>query len=118
MSGVNSCNTPTFEESKKASRVMVFIYRETAHNFGGATETGVQKVTMFMDVSGVLSLSTCRAAKDQTGIDIAGGSGIEGEATKALIFCNKQAHASTISSTVVQEDRKLVDRCNFILPIS
>jgi hypothetical protein len=54
----------------------VLVYKETTHSFGGATETGVAKVTMFMDVSS----SATGDAKDQTGMDMSGGGGIDGDA--------------------------------------
>ena len=53
----------------------MLVYKETTHSFGGATDTGVAKVTMFMDVS-----SATGDAKDQTGMDMGGGGGIDGDA--------------------------------------
>lgn len=56
-------------------RVFVLEYSETAQIFGGATDTGIANVTIFMDVSCPMGL-----ARDQTGMDMDGGGGIDGEA--------------------------------------
>jgi hypothetical protein len=53
----------------------VLVYKDTTHSFGGATDTGVAKVTIFMDVS-----SATGDARDQTGMDMGGGGGIDGDA--------------------------------------
>ena len=55
---------------------MVLVYNDTIHNFGGATDTGVANVTMFMDVS---PLAACDD-NDQTGTEIDGGGGMDGDA--------------------------------------
>eukprot|EP00978_Attheya_sp_CCMP212_P040575 scaffold222740_cov66-Attheya_sp.AAC.1 len=59
---------------------MVLVYRETAHSFGGATDTGVQKVTIFMLVD---TPSVPGDARDQTGTESAGGGGMGGDAKAA-----------------------------------
>ena len=88
MEGVKSCKTP-IPESKKDCRVIVLVYRETTHSFGGATETGVAKVTIFMDVS---SVDTTGHANDQTGMLMGGGGGMDGDAKPATnLFLNLTA---------------------------
>ena len=70
--------------AKKESLVKVLWNKETAHNFGCATDTLVAKVTIFIEVrpgvTGGLSLSspapTAGQAKDQTGIEMGGGGGM------------------------------------------
>eukprot|EP00566_Odontella_aurita_P028273 CAMPEP_0113567396 /NCGR_PEP_ID=MMETSP0015_2-20120614/23253_1 /TAXON_ID=2838 /ORGANISM="Odontella" /LENGTH=189 /DNA_ID=CAMNT_0000469787 /DNA_START=451 /DNA_END=1020 /DNA_ORIENTATION=+ /assembly_acc=CAM_ASM_000160 len=89
-SGVSNCRTPTFE-SRNARLVKVSVYSDTTHSFGGATDTGVAKVTMFMDVPvsvGRRAASSCGdspigAARDHTGTEIGGGGGMDGDAKAA-----------------------------------
>ena len=90
MLGVMSCNTPIFE-FKHESRVNVLVYKETIHSLGGATETGVANVTIFMDVSP--ALSTIGHANDQTGMLSGGGGGMDGDANPTRLFLNNDDNA-------------------------
>jgi hypothetical protein len=90
-------------DSQNVARVLVLVYNDTIHNFGAATDTGVAKVIMFIDVDvDVWSDSEddehpaplppppsfegfdtpeerkigCDDANDQTGTEIRGGGGM------------------------------------------
>lgn len=89
MEGVSNWRTPTLD-SKQQSRVIVLVYRDTIHSLGGATETGVAKVTIFMDVLPLVSLEQGHA-KDQTGMEMGGGGGIEGDAKATKLRLRKDA---------------------------
>lgn len=95
---------------------MVLLYSETIHSLGGATDTGVAKVMIFMDVLVLVLLSVLLSeneeetlllllllllllvlllgsttfvngeASDQTGIEIGGGGGIDGEANAMMVL--------------------------------
>ena len=55
---------------------MVFLYNDTIHNFGEATDTGVANVTIFMDVFvNLQEFGGGGVAREYTGIDIGGGGG-------------------------------------------
>lgn len=74
---------------------MVLVYRDTIHSFGGATETGDANVTMFIDVVAVPSRPTNGDASDQTGTDIEGGGGMDGDAKQsAPIMKPNNAHTT------------------------
>jgi len=78
-------------ESKSVSLVSVFEYRLSAHNLGGATDTGVAKVIIFIEVLHTSFLVGTledgldfMLAREYTGTLIGGGGGMLGEA-KAIM---------------------------------
>mmetsp|Transcript_18311 Transcript_18311/g.23043 ORF Transcript_18311/g.23043 Transcript_18311/m.23043 type:complete len:103 (-) Transcript_18311:748-1056(-) len=84
----NSCSIPTLLR-KKYSLVIVFVYKLIVHNFGGATDTGVQKVMIFMDVGFMAAsvsssfgdiFSNAGAASEYTGTEMGGGGGMDCDA--------------------------------------
>jgi hypothetical protein len=65
------------------------VYKETVHSLGGATETGVAKVTIFMEVVVSLPLAALLlmgAANDHTGMEMGGGGGMEGDAKAVQVY--------------------------------
>jgi len=90
----------------------VFVYKLTAHIFGGATETAVANVTMFIDVSMSSGFSSSDVLlsgedRDHTGIESGGGGGIEGDANAVAATAEGNERcddAAASQSTAVQNE--------------
>lgn len=77
---------------------MVFLYKLNVQSFGGATDTGVQNVIIFMDVFFFFFFvskdddepfaSSVDTASEYTGTEIGGGGGIDFDAKAVVLVEN------------------------------